>query len=253
MLTAVILTKNEEKMIADCIESLLFCDQILVIDDESTDRTVSIIKKMSNPKVHVRVRPLENDFAKQRNFGLSEASGEWILFIDADERVTLELQKEIQQVISQDDDISGYFLKRRDHLFGKKMLFGETGKIQLLRLVKKGKGEWKGRVHEEFYTKGKTSVLQNELLHYPHQNISDFLSKVNYYSTLRAEELFEKKVRSNILFIIGYPKLKFIKNYLFLSGYKDGTLGFIHAVIMSLHSFLVRAKLYLLWKGIGNT
>lgn len=252
-LTAIVLTKNEENTIADCIESLLFCDQILIVDDESADRTVDVIKNLNNPRVHVRVHPLDNDFAKQRNFALTQAVGDWILFVDADERVSEELASEIKNIINQESAHEGYYIKRDDYLWGEKMQKGETGNIKLLRLVRKGAGKWMGKVHETLRVSGSTYILANPLMHYPHQNLSEFLREVNTYSTFRAEELFEKKVRTNLFFIIAYPKIKFIKNYFVLSGYKDGVPGFIHAVVMSFHSFLVRAKLYLLWKGIKNS
>ncbi len=253
-LTAVILTKNVENTIADCIESLLFCDQILVIDDESTDRTIEIIEKMNNPKVHVRVHPLDNNFAKQRNYAMTQATGEWVLFVDADERVPEALASEIKNAINQESSLyEGYYIRRDDYLWGEKMQKGETGNIKLLRLGKRTKGKWKGRVHETWEIKGNKGVLHTPLIHYPHQNLSEFLREVNHYSTLRAEELFEKKVHSNFVLIIMYPTAKFIKNYFFLSGFKDGIPGFIHAVVMSFHSFLVRGKLFLLWKGIKNT
>lgn len=252
MLTAVILTKNEENMIIDCVESVLFCDQILIIDDESSDKTVQIVKSMNNPKVHIRVHPVENDFSKQRNYAMAEAKGDWLLFVDADERVTQELQEEITKSISQNSDISGFYIKRSDFVLGKKLEYGEVGNIKLLRLMRKGTGKWKGKVHEVFKTSGKTELLTNALVHYPHKNISSFLIKLNKYSTLRADELYEGKVKSNLAYIILYPLSKFLKNYLFLKGYKDGITGFIHATLMSFHSFLVRGKLYLLWKGIKN-
>lgn len=251
-LTAVILTKNEEKFIVDCIGSLLFCDQILVIDDESTDRTVEIIKKMGNPKVHVRTRALENDFSAQRNFALTQADGEWILFVDADEQISEELAKEILEVTKQPSPHHGYYIKRDDYLWGEKMQKGETGKVLLLRLVQKGAGKWKGKVHETLHVTGTTGILEHPIIHHPHQNVSEFLREINNYSTIRAEELFAQKVKSNLFYIVAYPKMKFLKNYFFLGGYKDGMPGFIHAVIMSFHSFLVRAKLYLLWKGIKS-
>lgn len=253
-LSAVILTKNEEKKIVDCIESLNFCDEIIVMDDMSTDKTVDIIHRLKNPKVTVSSHSLDDNFSDQRNRALQLSQGEWVFFVDADEKVSKQLAADIQTAAHNSPaDIVGYTVMRTDVLWGKKLLFGETGNARFLRLARKDAGKWEGKVHEVWKIKGKVRELYHPLLHYPHESISEFLTKINVYSTLRAEELHKKKVKSNIVSILVYPKGKFLKNYLVLRGYKDGTHGFIHAMIMSFHSFLVRGKLYLLWKGIKNT
>src|SRR5579885_2432976 len=165
-LSCVILAKNEEKNIKECIESVFFCNEILVIDDESTDNTGSIAKKLG---AKVIVHPLHNDFAKQRNFAMSQASGDWILFVDADERVSPALKKEILTVISQTNPQNhGYYIKRIDNMWGKFLQYGETGNLYLLRLAQKGQGVWYGKVHENWIATGKSDTLQHPLLHYPH-------------------------------------------------------------------------------------
>ncbi len=249
-LSVVILAKNEQNSIAQAIESVLFADEIIIINDESTDKTIEITKKVKHQNLQILNHPLEQNFSQQRNFGLSLARGEWVLFLDADERVTVELKYEILNAINSEHD--GFYISRQDFLWGKKLEYGETGNIKLLRLARKGSGKWSGAVHEVWNVKGSTSSLAYPLLHYPHATISDFLAKVNYYSTIRAEELYRKKVYTNAFLIFAYTKAKFFKNYFFLRGYKDGTAGFVHAMIMSFHSFLTRGKLYLLWKGIKN-
>jgi glycosyltransferase involved in cell wall biosynthesis len=255
-LSGVILTKNEEENIADCIDLLSFCDEIVVVDDDSSDRTIEIVKNLNNPKIKVLSHQLGNNFSALRNFALDQARGNWVFFIDADERVSPELANEITAVCMPDfqgDNREGYYVQRIDHIWGRELKYGETGNIKLLRLAKKNAGKWEGNVHETWEINGKLGQLIHPLEHLPHKSISEFLRKINLYSTMRADELYKIKVKSNLLFIIGYPKLKFIKNYFFLKGYKDGTAGFVHAVIMSFHSFLVRGKLFLLWKGIKNT
>lgn len=249
MVSAVVLTKNEEKNIVDCLETLVWCDEILVIDDNSEDRTVEIAQKM---EAKVFAHSLNNDFSKQRNFGLSKAKGEWVLFVDADERVSTELRKEISDAISsriwRKQNLCGFYIKRRDFMWGKELKHGETGNIKLLRLAKKDAGFWEGAVHEEWKVKGKTGELKNLLLHYPHQTIAQFLQEINFYTTLRTQELYQKRVKVRWHDIILYPKAKFIYNYFIRMGFLDGLPGFIFALIMSFHSFLVRGKLWLLWK-----
>lgn len=243
-ISAVILTKNEEKNISDCIDTLSFCAEIIVIDDNSNDKTTLLAKKKG---ARVFIHDLEGDFSKQRNYGLSKAQEEWVLFIDADERVSKELADEIYQQTSQFLTQSTAFrFKREDVMWGKRLRHGEVGKMFLVRLIKKGKGEWIGKVHETLQTLGDVQTLKNPLYHYPHDNIRDFLKQINIYSSLRAQELIDKKTRVNFLAIIFYPLSKFLLNYVVKMGFRDGTAGIVHAMMMSFHSFLVRSKVWAL-------
>lgn len=243
MISAVILTKNEEKRIVDCLESLSWCDEIIVVDDNSGDRTVDIVK---NKNIAVYTRSLDNDYASQRNFGLEKTGGDWVLFVDADERISSALQKEIKK-ITITSSYNGFKIKRVDVVWGKPLLHGETGNIYLLRLARKVAGRWEGSVHEEWKIKAPVGTLENEIMHYPFEYYREFLAKINFYTTLRAQELYDKGVKSNYLSIVLYTKLKFLYNYFVKLGILDGTSGFIHAITMSMHSFLVRSKLWLLW------
>ena len=246
MISVVILTKNEEKNIGACLDSVSWCDEKIVIDDHSEDKTTDIAKKKG---ANVFSRSMHNDFSEQRNFGLSKATGDWILFVDADESVSSALWYEIMQHTSESiDDVSGFYLKRQDTMWGKVLKYGETGNVTLLRLAKKGTGKWEGSVHERWNVQGKTTLLRNPLDHFPHRTVADFLSEINFYTDLRAEELFRKKTKSTWLSIIAYPKAKFILNYFFKGGFLDGLPGLIVAMLMSFHSFLVRGKLWLIWQ-----
>jgi len=246
MISAIILTRNEEKNIGDCLDSISWCDEKIVIDDHSSDRTVEIAKKKG---ALVFPRLMENDFADQRNYGLKKAQGDWILFIDADERVSSALWYEIMAHTSEAiEECVGFYIKRQDMMWGKVLKHGETGNISLLRLARKGSGKWEGPVHERWNIKGKTAILKNSLDHFPHQTIAEFLHEINFYTDLRAEELFKKKVKSNWLSIIVYTKAKFFLDYIIKAGFLDGLEGLVFALLMSLHSFLVRGKLWLLWQ-----
>ena len=248
MISAVVLTKNEEKNIQECLKALSWCDEILVVDDYSEDKTVEIAEKSKSTVVK---RHLEGDFASQRNFGLDKAKGDWVLFVDADERVSEELQKEILETLT-DPKASGYAIPRKDFMWGSEIRFGDqpkgstkSGLIELVRLGKKGAGTWTGKVHEVWEI-ADTDSLQNPILHYPHPTASEFLTEINMYSTIRAKELFDQHKTASLLDIIFYTKGKFVQNYILRGGYKDGMPGFIIALFMSFHSFLVRSKLWLL-------
>lgn len=244
MITAIILTKNEEENLKRCLDSLLWCDEIIVVDDFSQDKTAEIARKAGTI---VFRRQLNNNFSSQRNFGLSKAKHEWIIFIDADEVVSNGLKDEILEKIKNNSNTSGYCLMRRDFIFGNEIRHGEFGNIKLLRLAKENRGLWEGNVHEEWKVIGKIDKLKNLLFHYPHQSINEFLKDINFYTDIRAKELFDSGVKSNFISIILYTKLKFIQNYFINLGFLDGTNGTVLALFMSLHSFMVRSKLWLLW------
>jgi glycosyltransferase involved in cell wall biosynthesis len=268
-LSAVVLTKNEENNIEECLLALSFCDEILVIDDNSKDKTIDTAKRLG---ARVYKRHLRSDFATQRNFGLKKAQGKWVLFIDADERVTKGLANEITQCVN--DPIlpfSGFYLKRIDEIWERKILHGECGSISLLRLVRNGSGEWRRPVHEKYEmqdklsstnrsgyslwdklgprlseTRNKTYHLKNPLMHYPHKTLSEFIADVDRMSTIHAKANMQEKKRSNILKIIIWPPAKFIVNYIFKLGFIDGTQGFVIAAVMSFHSYLAWSKLWIL-------
>lgn len=251
LITAIILAKNEENNIAQCIKSLVFCDEILIINNNSTDRTTELIARLNHKKIKVISYFPSDDFAKTRNFGLSQANGEWILFIDADEIVSDALAFEISNAIQQSNQelekYSGFYIERKDFMWGKMLSHGESGDIKLLRLAKKNAGEWQGRVHERWIVKGNIATLKNYIIHFPHQTITEFLREINYYTDIRAIELYSKKAKVNLWLIMLYPIFKFVNNYILKRGFMDGERGLIVALVMSFHSFLVRGKLLLMW------
>lgn len=247
MISVIILCHNEERNLKDCISSVLWADELIVIDDHSDDASVQTAKSLG---ATVYFHDLQKDFAQQRNFGLEKARGDWILFLDADERVSESLKQEIQTTISQRRNrYVGYRLKRDDVVFGKVLKHGETANSSFIRLGKKGSGTWVGAVHETWRLHGHVGKLQTPLIHYPHSTVSDFLASVNLYTDIRARELYKKKVQSTWYLILLYPKAKFLKNYFLNLGILDGMPGLVSALMMSFHSFLVRSKLWLLWQN----
>lgn len=242
MISAVVLTRNEERNIVDCLDSLSFCDEIVVIDDNSSDRTVEIAKRMN---VKVLTHSLNDDFSKQRNFALENVKNDWVLFADADERVGKILAKEIEYVVAENKK-DGFYIKRYDTIWGKTLKHGELSDLKLLRLGKASKGKWEGRIHEKWKVEGRISTLKNSLDHYPHQTIEAFLREINYYTDLRAKELYKKGATVKWYSILLYPKAKFFLNYFLKLGFLDGLEGLVFAVLMSFHSFLVRSKLWIL-------
>jgi glycosyltransferase involved in cell wall biosynthesis len=247
MISIIVLTKNEERNILDCLETVDWADEVIIVDDYSDDRTTEIAESLKLNNLKIYQEKLLGDFSKQRNFALAKAKNEWVLFVDADERLTPELRREINDFIIEEKNksvFSGMYLKRRDFLWGKLLKHGETGNVKLLRLARKASGAWSGKVHEQWLIEGETDTFENFMLHYPHQTVSEFLSEINLYTTIRAKELLEKGEKVSLFKIIAYPKAKFIQNYLLRLGFLDGIEGLVQAILMSFHSFLVRAKLW---------
>lgn len=253
MITAVILAHNDEETIGRTLASVAWCDEVIVVDDESTDDTVGIAKKH---KAQVVRGKLNDDFAAQRNFALQKAKGDWVFFVDSDEVVSKELAEEIQEKINElritNDGLRGFYIKRRDSMWDRELKHGETGNIKLIRLGRKNAGKWVRPVHEVWNIQGEVGELKNSLQHYPHPNVAQFLSEINRYSTLRAAELFDAGVRVSWWQILAYPKAKFFLNYFWRLGFLDGTAGAVHALLMSFHSFLVRGKLWQLHNKVTN-
>ncbi len=242
-LSVVILTKNSEADIEKLIHSLRFCDEVLIVDDESTDKTAERAKSLG---AQVYSRPLSGDFATQRNFADSRAIGDWILHIDSDEEVNDALAGEIMLKMK-NPSVSAYYIKRRDFFWGREVRYGDVWTARsrgFIRLYQKNSGTWEGTVHEKFTTNKQISKLQNAIIHRPHPTIAEFIGEVNHYSTLRARELESQGRRVNIVSVVLYPLLKFIYLYIFRLGILDGSAGFAYTFMMSFHSYLVRAKLY---------
>lgn len=247
-LTVVILTFNEEKELAECVKTLKFCDEVIVVDGGSSDRTTAIADQLG---LKVYFHPFK-DFADSRNFGLEKARGEWVLFIDSDERVPDGLQKEIIETLSHAPKQNGFYFRRDDFVFGKWLMHGETSKVTLVRLGRKGQGLWERPVHEKWVLKGELGEFKNHLKHYPHSSIEEFVRKVNFYSSFDAKLHYQNGVQVRSWHLLAYPLGKFVVNYILRRGMLDGWVGLVHAMLMSVNSFLIRAKLMILWRNSGR-
>jgi len=222
-ISVVILTTGKKEAIDRCLKSIDFCQEKLVISGKVTD------------------------FANARNSAMKKAKYDWILFIDEDEEVSENLK---QEILNSRFDHDAYYIKRRDFFWGREMKYGETRKIRnkgIIRLVKKNSGKWIGKVHEVFELQSSQLTVgrfNHYLNHYPHQTIKEFIEKINFYSSLRAQELYRQRKKFSLFQAVFYPFFKFILNYFIYLGFLDGPAGFVYAFLMSFHSFLVRAKLY---------
>lgn len=243
-LSVVVLTKNEEKNIAPCLESVKWADEIIVIDDRSTDNTMDIARRYTD---NVIVHSLVNNFSEQRNLGLDRATGDWILQMDADERVTDELRAKITAILKDGSSLSAFSFKRANNFCGKFLTAGGENLHRPLRLFKKDKARFSGdRIHEKLMVAGLTGEIEAVMEHYNFPDISHYVETQDFYCGLEARALYEKlghipekKLRKELT--IGPAKL-FFKIYIKKRGYKDGLHGLVFAMLSTWRRFLIYAK-----------
>lgn len=250
-ISLLLITKNESENIKKNFNWLSKCpviNEIVVIDDNSTDSTKEAIEslKSKNLKVKFYSRSLNNDFASQRNFGLEKTTNNWVMWLDGDEQPSIEFQDFLNHFTFNKRFV--YAFKRDDIFLGKELKHGETARISFVRLFNKNRGKFIRPVHEIWSSSQSISYKNISIIHNSHQDLTSFLHKINFYSDIRSKELFENKIQTNLFEIFFYPFGKFIQNYIFRGGFLDSTAGIIMALCMSLHSFLVRAKLWHLYQ-----
>lgn len=238
-ISVIIITKNEESQIDECLQSVGWADEIIIVDSESTDRTVDIAKNYTK---NIITRKWEG-FAAQKSYALSLANNEWVLSLDADERITPGLKNEIHQIDLNDAD--GYFIPRENYFLHKHIVTCGWGKDSQLRLFKKSRTTVADRlVHEGFIVQGRISTLRNPMIHYTYNSIESAVSKINHYSSLQAEETFKNKCRVTGITILLHGVSSFYKSYIALKGIKDGIHGFCISFIDSLTTFLTYMKIW---------
>jgi glycosyltransferase involved in cell wall biosynthesis len=246
-LTALIITKNESANIGACLESISWVDEIIVIDSESTDDTREIASRYT-PHVIVHAWP---GYSEQRNYGHTLVTSQWILTIDADERVTPALQAEIQSAMSSaaDKQCDAYRIPIQDWMFGKFIHYGSWPNQTHLRLYKKGQVTYGGAVHEgtNIQSQSKIGSLSSPLLHYSHLSVGKFINKLNTYTELEAQEMYKQGQRVKLGIALLGTVRAFLGQYVKLQGFRDGGHGLILAIMMAGYYFATRAKLWSYW------
>lgn len=242
-LSVIIITKNEEKNIKECLESIKWADEIIIVDAFSDDSTVEIAKLYTN-KVFQREWI---GFTDQKNYALSLATNEWVLSLDADERVSNSLKLKLQNLfydISQVENIDGFLIKRDNYFLAKKIRSCGWDKDYQVRLFKKSKTKLTNRlVHEGFEVNGKIEKIHEPIVHLSYKSFNDAIKKINQYSSLEALEKSLKK-RSNILTIIFYPLIYFVQHFIFRYGFIDGIYGFFVSLLHAWTKMLVQLKIW---------
>lgn len=234
-ISAVIIVKNEAERLPGCLESIKWVDEIIVVDDNSTDGTPEVIARF-NAKIFTHKL---NDFAESRNFAQMQASSKWILSIDADERITENLKNEILDKVN-DPAEEAYSIPRKNIFLGKWLKYGGWYPDAQIRLFKAGKFKWSGATHETVAPCLRAAKMKHPLLHLTHKNIFEQVKKSNFYSGIEAAHC--KGKRYQYWRILLSPGWEFIKRYFLLLGFMDGINGLIINILVSYYIFLSQAK-----------
>lgn len=238
-ISVAIITLNEEEKLPDCLKSLDFADEIVLVDSGSRDNTKTIAESFG-AKVHYRTF---DNFANQKNAAIELCEGEWIFLIDADERVTQKLAEEIKNAAASENEFVAYQITRLNHIFGGKIRHGASGSDQPVRLIKNGHARYQGLVHEQIKAEGPVGQIDAELEHITYQTLDEYYRKFNLFSTLDAQEMLRKKPKKpGIAIMLIRPWAEFFIYYIMKLGFLDGWRGFLYQVISSYYVFIKYAK-----------
>ncbi|MFC1475185.1 glycosyltransferase family 2 protein [Candidatus Zixiibacteriota bacterium] len=247
-LSVVIITKDEEKNISRTLESVTWADEIVLVDSQSSDRTVEIAESFG-VKIY---SPPWRGYGPAKKEGVNRASHRWILSIDADEVVTTELKEEIKSILESEKPEVGYYLPRMTNFLGKWIKHSGWYPDYVLRLFNKDFGNFNENVvHEAVIVSGTTGQLKNDLLHYSYPNLEEYFNKYNRYTTIGAEELYKKGKKSSIFEIVFKPFIAFIKHFIIKAGFLDGVEGFLVSFLSATAVMVKYAKLRRLYNMNG--
>lgn len=240
-ISVVIITKNEEDMIANALSSVSFADERIVVDSGSTDNTVEIATREGARVVHVK----GGSFKDWRNKGLEAATGEWVLYIDADERITPKLATEIQDTIRFTSNTS-FALRRNNIHFGKWMQHGGWEQDSIVRLfLRRAIKSWGGKVHEHAVVEGAQGHIREPLVHLTHRNLSDGLQKSVVWTDIEARLLLEANAPKVTPFtLVRKTLMEFVRRLILKKGYKDGMEGWIESMQQAMNRFFVYERLW---------
>jgi glycosyltransferase involved in cell wall biosynthesis len=238
-LTVITLCYNAEKTIEKCLQSIHWADELLVVDSYSTDRTLEIAANYTDRIIqHEYV-----NYARQNNWAIPQAKYGWVLIVDSDEQVSPALADAIQQLLQRGPDKEGYWIHRRNYLLGKPITHSGWGQDKVLRLFRRDLGRYSDkRVHAGIELE-KTGSLPGHIDHHSISNMTEWVSKINRYSSWKAEDKFQKQTRLPVLHLLFRPPIRFLKDFIFRSGFLDGWRGFLIAAMSAYAELIMSAKL----------
>jgi glycosyltransferase involved in cell wall biosynthesis len=253
-LSVIILTKNEEKDIEAAIQNAWLCaDEVLIMDSGSTDRTVELAKKN---RARVVFRAWDNDFAAQRNFALSHTEADWVLYLDADERMNDELLRGIKRTISASPSDAGgqmqYSMQRKSVAFGKKFSYGPLYPDRVTRMFPRESVKWVGKVHEHPECNLPLETLRGHIEHYTYQDWQEWEEKMSRYSTIWAEEAYMKGRRTSLPVALLHGVGSLFSTLVLRRGFLDGWMGICLSCMYFSYTMLKYLKLYQIQRMNGN-
>ncbi len=248
--SVVIIAKNEEKKIGNCLQSVKWADEVIVVDGFSTDRTVEISKSYG---AKVIGHKFTGAFADDRNIGNDNARNEWVLSLDADDVVTDDFRRKMEEALSKKEaDVVVYKFRRKNFFLGHSMDHGGFHHF-IPNLINKAHVRYEGVVHEVPVYKGEMGMIDADIEHYPFDTVAQFVTRQNRYTDIAAQELLksegvlpEKVIRKNMT---GKSLKMFWKSYVKKQGYKEGVYGLIFAILFALINFLKWSKYWELTRG----
>ncbi len=246
-LSVLILARNEEKYIGACIKSVLFADEIVVVDDFSTDATAEIATSLG---ARVVQHGLDGNWGAQQTFAIEQASYEWIYFIDADERLTSSLAEHIRKIVAEDDRRYAYCNSRLSYFWGQPLRHGGWFPDYVIRLLP-AKGTYvTGFVHPQFHHDYEEKKLPETeyMIHYPYRDWDHYFNKLNFYTTLAAKKSREAGKRSSVADMVLHSLWASFRMYVLRGGWRDGRIGFILAAFHYFYTMAKYVKLYYLDK-----
>ena len=237
--SAVIITLNAAPQLADCLASVAFADEIVVVDSGSSDNTAALAQQYG-------ARVLHQDwlgYGAQKQFAIGQAQHDWVLCLDADERVSAPLRTAIETALIA-PSANGFEMPRCNRFMGRWLRHGEGYPDWSLRLFRRSHGRWsEDPVHEKVLLEGAPGRLQGDLLHESAEDLAKYLDKQNRYTTLQAEALYRRGKRAGVAQLVFSPLLRFVKFYVLRLGFLDGVAGLVHILIGCHNSFIKYAKL----------
>ncbi len=238
-LSIVVLTKNEEKRIAQCFDSVRWADEIIVVDDESTDRTIEIAKRYTD-RIFIKKMDIEG---RHRNWAYAQAKNTWVLSLDADEIVMPELKEEIEKVLAANPKENGFTIPRKNYIGDFWVRYGGWYPSPQLKLFRKDKFRYEEvAVHPRAFMDDPCGHLKQDIIHYSYINIEDFLHKLNNQTTREAQKWFEHNKPMRLPRFLWRTIDRFIRTYIGRRSFKDGFIGFIVALNAALYQFISYLK-----------
>jgi len=241
-ISAIVITFNEEHNIAAALESLSWADEIVIVDSESSDRTVEIASRFTD-RLFVRPWP---GYSAQKNFAADQAKFDWVFSLDADERVSPHLKNAILKVRDQPDpQAAGFETPRRTFYLGRWIKHSGWWPDKKVRLYDRRRARWEGDfVHESLEVNGPIGQLEGELLHYTVRDASEHHLRMDRYTTLAAQELYKRGTHKSIGSLLVSPAIIFLRSYVFKLGFLDGLPGLAIARFAAHYEFLKNLKLW---------